>query len=144
LPRDASIFADRQVIINNNFQEKLNTTLGNTDVNFQMNKIAATMNNVLENEVPKLQTLDAQLEGDLLSQDEFKSKLASLENVRESFNKDLQKIHEQEQSSVTYDRNKDMLDIVKTDVHPKEFYVNNNSIQASKEIEFIKYKKKQD
>jgi hypothetical protein len=144
LPRDASIFADRQVIINNNFQEKLNTTLGNTDVNFQMNKIAATMNNVLENEVPKLQTLDAQLEGDLLSQDEFKSKLASLENVRESFNKDLQKIHEQKQSSVTYDRNKDMLDIVKTDVHPKEFYVNNNSIQASKEIEFSTYKNKQD
>tara|TARA_Y100000389_G_scaffold200323_1_gene240505 strand:+ start:24865 stop:26808 length:1944 start_codon:yes stop_codon:yes gene_type:complete len=144
LPRDASIFADRQVIINNNFQEKLNTTLGNTDVNFQMNTIATTMNDVLENEVPKLQTLDAQLEGDLLSQDEFKSKLASLENVRKSFNKDLQKIHEQKQSSVTYDRNKDMLDIVKTDVHPKEFYVNNNSIQASKEIEFSTYKNKQD
>jgi hypothetical protein len=144
LPRDASIFADRQVIINNNFQEKLNTTLGNTDVNFQMNTIATTMNDVLENEVPKLQTLDAQLEGDLLSQDEFKSKLASLENVRKSFNKDLQKIHEQKQSSVTYDRNKDMLDIVKTDVHPKEFYVNNNSIQAYKEIEFSTYKNKQD
>lgn len=135
VPRDAKVFVDRQVVIN---EQQSSSSFENSDVKARMNQIASSMNNVQDKKIPTLQSLDSQL-NDPLTQDDFQSKLASLENIRESFNKDLQKIHEQKQTSVTHDRNMDMLEIVQKDVHPKEFFVNNNSIQALKDKEYSVY-----
>ena len=118
IPRDATVFADRQVVINENIDKKNNNLFENSDVKARMNDIATTLNNVPDNTIPTLQSLDSQLD-DSLTLDDFQNKLASLESERDSFNKDLQQIHEQKQSNVTHDRNIDMLDIVKKDVHPK-------------------------
>lgn len=145
VPRDNEVFSNRKVVINDIISERGTQPSGNSDVNMKMKSIATSKNEPTLKDIPRLNTLDAQLVGGVLSQDEFKNKLASLENERVSFSKDLQKIHEQEQTSVSHDRNKDIMDIVQRnvgEVEPKDFFVNNEIIQASKDKEYDSYNNK--